>query len=164
MKDTLMHSDCSLFIPIQDKKQRFDDIKWSQDGIGKFHYPDSDYLLQVMMKPSWFLQLATPLPTPRDSLIWLQSQYDIGQAFHPPSLDILIVKSNCVPQVVKHDGRHRTTMAMSLHGDEEIPVLFHIKTFEELSFEMVLKSLLKIKAQRSHNIISGDCFKDVTLL
>ena len=68
----------------------------------------------VLMRPSTFLSLSTPLRSPRPSLAWLTAQIAADQALCPASLRVWLPPSPAAaPGVVAHDGRHRMTALLA---------------------------------------------------
>ncbi len=64
---------------------------------------------------------------PRDSLSWLRNQVEQDEPLCPPSLDAWVARPGCSAAVVRHDGRHRTMVAMDLLEDAQIPVLIRLR-------------------------------------
>jgi hypothetical protein len=95
-------------------------------GIGArvpSRYQDAPAELPVLMRPSIFLMLATPLPAPRTSLTWIRAQITAGEAICPPMLRLWLPSArNGVPAVTAHDGRHRALALRDLAQDAHVPV------------------------------------------
>jgi hypothetical protein len=102
-------------------------LTWSRVGIGSGGKTAGGRGIWVSMRPSVFLALATPLPAPRDSLVWLHAQVAAGEPLCPPVLDAWFGQSRTVAAVGRHDGRHRTTLALGLLHDAPIPVLLRLQ-------------------------------------
>ena len=75
----------------------------------------------LSMRPTMFLGLATRLPEPRASLIWMAAQIAAGRPICPPSLRVCLAGSRPA-SVVGHDGRHRSMAFLRAIGDAEMPV------------------------------------------
>jgi hypothetical protein len=84
----------------------------------------------VLMRPAIFLDLASPLPTPRPSLDWIKAQIMAGRPVCPPMLRVwLPPRHSEVPAVLAHDGRHRCFAMRTLLGERAtVPVRIELPT------------------------------------
>lgn len=136
-------------------------MTWSRTGIGAGRSGRGVHLsVWVAMRPSAFLALSTPLTTPRGSLAWLRDQVAAGRAIHPPGLEVWLPPRSGMPCVVRHDGRHRTTLARELLNEAEIPVLIGLLgpgTSDGLQ-AILHRSRRAMVAQRGRLVVDGPLF------
>jgi hypothetical protein len=136
-------------------------IEWSISGIGSGSgcMPGCNGYW-VMMHPSVFLMLATPLAQPRPSLEWIHSQISAGYPMCPPSLDVIDFARGRPPAVLRHDGRHRTMAAAEVCGDSPIPVRVYIRGGHSgLGSRSVLaRARVGLKSQRGIRFVGGPIF------
>lgn len=138
---------------------------WSRCGIGAGRFsPGSGTAVWVAMRPSLLLALATPLPVPRDTLAWLRDRVSEGSPVCPPTLDAWVADPRGTAAVVRHDGRHRATLARDMLTDAPIPVLLRLCGSGAAGPHGVLLALARagMRAQRSGLFVASPLFGERT--
>lgn len=139
----------------------------NQKGAGAVpHNADIDYFgLRVLMRPSMFLKLATPLGEPIDPKF--EKYISDGGAIGAPFLEVYIPqewddgKFDKPARVAQHDGRNRMTIVQKQEGNAPIEV--HILPrggyrARDLTPEYVAALNQHLYAQGSDNIVRGPLF------
>ncbi len=118
----------------------------------------------VAMRPSIFLQLASPLIQPRPSLRWLQNQIAAGRSICPPSLGIHLPGGRSAT-VVRHDGRHRATIMREWTCDAEMPVQIDLLNgqVDDLTDAVVARLRAGMRRQKDGLLIAGPLFGLATI-
>lgn len=135
------------------------DVCFDRNGIGVTSRGFDEAALWVLMRPSTFLSIATPLPSPRSSLTWLRTQIELGEGIAPAELR---VRTGTIPLAVSHEGRHRMTNLKELLGDRPVPVRISLQHLDDPDVDTVITSSLRrgMRSQRGRNYVMGPLFGD----
>lgn len=143
-------------------KELFENTIVSPNGIGAV--PDNrqvDYLgVKVMMKPSMFLRVASPLKPEQgwETADYLADQLQKGKSLGNPFLEVIVptdeVKGDGTWQVKGHEGRHRMMAIYSLHGDVPVEVhLFFAFGYRGRDFEPSWVGIKDVRSQRGSVVV-----------
>jgi hypothetical protein len=117
------------------------DIIDNRKGVGQVPWNiDVDYEgVRVLMKPSVFLNLATPIPSGKEKQKTIKHVEDIlrdGGKIGAPFL-IIEYKENGLHRVTGHEGRHRMMAVRNLYGDK--PLETHLFLRRDLESRLLRK-------------------------
>lgn len=129
--------------------------------------------LEVLITPTKFLQLAFPLPTPRDSLYYILNHIKTGGGIASPSLTIKLPddwiprihvwypSNSDIPYVRNHEGRHRMTSIYKLFGDIDVKchLFFGNQITRENLTKKVIKKLNEEILSEERDLVIGPWFK-----
>jgi hypothetical protein len=138
------------------------DVRFDRNGIGLTGRSINEAALWVLMRPSIFLALATPLPAPRMSLRWLKDQIDVGCAIAPAELRVRVQSA---PVALAHEGRHRMTDLLHRLDDRPVPVRISLQHTEEseINHGLIERLRKRMRSQRGREIIEGPLFGEAEI-
>lgn len=133
-------------------------ILYDRNAIGCVDHSFNEGAIWTLMRPSTFLEIATPLPVPRASLAWISGQINAGQAIAPAELRFRV--GNGEPLALSHEGRHRMTALRSIGCDRPVPVRLSVQGhFDEDITSMVIEKLRRrVRSQRGRHVVEGPLF------
>lgn len=141
----------------------WDDIVFDRNSIGATSRSDGGSAIWVAMRPSIFLEIATPLPRPRASLEWLKSQIKLGRSIAPAELTI--DPRLGVPLALSHEGRHRMTAIRHLLSDRSAPVRILLAGCRDWDIDpkLIEKVRSGARSQRGRSFVAGPLFENAEI-
>lgn len=139
---------------IIDNTRGLGSVPWNLD---KFRF------VEVLMKPSVFAKLASPLSNPKkNSLDYIEEHIRNGGKIGTPFLVVKLPDDmNDNFKVTNHEGRHRIMIVKKLAGDISFPVQLMIKPAKKDLTPDMLSEMNKgmFQQERSGNFVKGPLFK-----
>ncbi len=138
-------------------------VLFDRNAIGCVNRSFNEGAVWTLMRPSIFLAIATPLPVPRESLIWLTGQIKAGFAIAPAELRFRVCGGD--PIALSHEGRHRMTALMSLVDDRQVPVRLSLqnKREDDVTSLVIEKLRRRVRSQRGRTVVEGPLFGEAEI-
>ena len=138
-------------------------ILYDRNAIGCVDHSFNEGAVWTLMRPSTFLAIATPLPVPRESLVWLTSQIKAGYAIAPAELRFRV--SGGDPLALSHEGRHRMTALLSLVDDRQVPVRLSLQNHgeDDVTSRVIEKLRRRVRSQRGRSVVEGPLFGEAEI-
>lgn len=136
-------------------------VAFDRTGIGATARSAGDGAFWTLMTPETFLDLATPLLKPRQSIEWLAARMDEGRAIAPAELSVRMV-ANGHPAVSRHEGRHRMTILRDYACGRPVPVRISVcgHRDHEITDSLIGAVRSGMRAQRGGRLVPGPLFED----
>ena len=117
----------------------------------------------VMMRPSTFLSLSERVVIPKSSVDYLAEALRSRRAIASPFLKIDIPNDPMgVPEVVGHEGRHRSLAIMEVAGDVPVPVHLFPRSLRarHLKDELVARLRAGMMREDAWQFVPGPLFEE----
>ena len=138
-------------------------ILYDRNAIGCVAHSFNEGAVWTLMRPSIFLAIATPLPVPRESLVWIANQIKAGLAIAPAELRFRLGDGD--PLALSHEGRHRMTALMSLMNDRQVPVRLSLQDHceDDITSFVVERLRRRVRSQRGRSVVEGPLFGEIEI-